>query len=61
MSSLPVNDDAPGSSALSRWATTLTGGAVDRVGPSPVFIVGGAIGAAVIALGLPHPAVRSVD
>ncbi len=39
----------------------LAGIAADRLGASPVFVLGGAISACVIALGLLHPAVRAVD
>lgn len=39
----------------------LAGIAADQFGASPVFILGGAISAGVIALGLLHPAIRKVD
>jgi MFS family permease len=39
----------------------LAGVAADRFGASPVFVLGGAISAGVIALGLLHPAIRAVD
>jgi hypothetical protein len=39
----------------------LAGIAADRLGASLVFVLGGAIGASVIALGLLHPAIRAVD
>ena len=39
----------------------LAGIAADWLGPSLVFILGGAVAASVIALGLLHPAVRAVD
>lgn len=39
----------------------LAGLAADHLGASLVFVLGGAISAAVIALGLLHPAIRAVD
>ena len=39
----------------------LAGVAADRFGASPAFVLGGAISAGVIALGLLHPAIRAVD
>jgi Transmembrane secretion effector len=39
----------------------LAGIAADRLGASPVFVIGGAISASVIALGMLHPAIREVD
>lgn len=39
----------------------LAGIAADRLGTAPVFMLGGAIAAAIIALGLLHPAIRAVD
>ena len=39
----------------------LAGVAADRFGASPVFVLGGAIAAGVIALGLLHPTIRAVD
>lgn len=39
----------------------LAGFAADQLGASLVFVLGGAISAAVIALGLLHPAIRAVD
>lgn len=39
----------------------LAGIAADRIGVSLVFVVGGAIAAVMIALGLLHPAIRGVD
>jgi hypothetical protein len=39
----------------------LAGIAADRLGASLVFVLGGAISASVIALGLLHPAIRGVD
>lgn len=39
----------------------LAGIAADRLGASQVFVLGGAISASVIALGLLHPAIRAVD
>jgi len=40
---------------------TLGGWAADRLGPSPVFLIGGALHASLVALGLLHPKVRSLD
>ncbi len=53
--------DALGSSALLPVGFGIAGLAADRLGPSTVFIVGGAVSAAVIGLGLLHPAVRNLD
>ncbi len=39
----------------------LAGIAADRLGASLVFVLGGAISASLIALGLLHPAIRAVD
>lgn len=39
----------------------LAGIAADRLGAAPVFMLGGAIAAAIITLGLVHPAIRAVD
>jgi DHA3 family tetracycline resistance protein-like MFS transporter len=39
----------------------LAGIAADRFGASLVFVLGGAIAASIIALGLLHPAIRAVD
>lgn len=39
----------------------LAGVAADRFGAPPVFVLGGAIAAGVIALGLLHPVIRAVD
>jgi hypothetical protein len=39
----------------------LAGVAADRFGASLVFVLGGAISASVIALGLLHPAIRAMD
>jgi MFS family permease len=49
------------SSALVPIGYGVAGIAADRLGAGPVFILGGAIGAAIIALGLLHPAIRTVD
>lgn len=49
------------SSALLPIGYGLAGVAADHLGPSTVFILGGAIAAGVIALGLLHPVVRAVD
>ncbi len=39
----------------------LAGVAADRLGASLVFVLGGAISACIITLGLQHPAIRVVD
>ncbi|GHO83749.1 hypothetical protein KSZ_17550 [Dictyobacter formicarum] len=39
----------------------LAGIAADRLGAAPVFMLGGAIAATIITLGLLHPTVRAVD
>lgn len=39
----------------------LAGIAADRLGAPLVFVLGGAIAASLIALGLLHPAIRAVD
>ncbi len=49
------------SSALEPVGYGLAGIAADQLGAAPVFVLGGAISASVIALGLLHPAVRAVD
>ncbi len=49
------------SSALLPLGYGLAGIAADRLGAPPVFVLGGAISALVIALGLLHPAIRRVD
>lgn len=49
------------SSALVPIGYGVAGIAADRLGAAPVFVLGGAIGAAIIALGLLHPAIRAVD
>jgi MFS family permease len=49
------------SSALVPIGYGLAGIAADRLGASLVFVLGGAISASVIALGLLHPAIRAVD
>jgi DHA3 family tetracycline resistance protein-like MFS transporter len=47
--------------ALAPIGYGLAGIAADRLGAPPVFLLGGAIAASVIALGLLHPAIRAVD
>ncbi|HEU5228709.1 MAG TPA: MFS transporter [Ktedonobacteraceae bacterium] len=47
--------------ALTPIGYGLAGIAADRLGASAVFVLGGAIAAGVIALGLLHPEVRAVD
>ncbi|MDQ2714548.1 MAG: MFS transporter [Chloroflexota bacterium] len=49
------------SSSLLPIGYGLAGIAADHLGASPVFVLGGAISAGVIALGLLHPAIRAVD
>ncbi|HEX6779522.1 MAG TPA: MFS transporter [Ktedonobacterales bacterium] len=49
------------SSALVPIGYGVAGIAADRLGAAPVFILGGAIGVAIIGLGLLHPAIRAVD
>ena len=49
------------SSGLTPVGYALAGVAADHFGAPLVFIVGGATGAVVIALGLLHPAIRAVD
>ncbi len=49
------------STALVPIGYGLAGIAADRLGGSLVFVLGGAISASLIALGLLHPAIRAVD
>jgi MFS transporter, DHA3 family, tetracycline resistance protein len=49
------------SSALEPVGYGLAGIAADGLGAAPIFVLGGAISASVIALGLLHPKVRGVD
>lgn len=49
------------SDALTPVGFALAGIAADWLGAPPVFVLGGAIGASLIALGLLHPAIRAVD
>jgi DHA3 family tetracycline resistance protein-like MFS transporter len=53
--------DQLASSGLLPIGYALAGLAADRLGASLVFVLGGAISAFVIALGLLHPAIRGVD
>lgn len=53
--------DALGSYALLPVGYGLAGLAADRLGAAPVFVLGGAVSVALIALGLLHPGVRGVD
>ena len=53
--------DVLGSDALASVGYGLAGLAADRLGAAPVFVVGGAVSAAIIALGLLHPAIRRLD
>jgi MFS family permease len=49
------------SDALTPVGFALAGLAADQLGAPLVFVLGGAIGASIIALGLLHPAIRAVD
>lgn len=53
--------DAPGSYALLSIASGLAGITADRLGVPAACVTGGAISFALIALGLPHPAMHSLD
>lgn len=53
--------DALGSYALLPVGYGLAGLAADHLGAAPVFVLGGALSAGLIALGLLHPAVRGLD
>ena len=53
--------DALGSYALLPIGYGLSGLVADHIGSAPVFVIGGALSAAIIALGLLHPAVRLLD
>lgn len=53
--------DEWGSAALVPVGLALAGIAADWMGAAPVFVWGGVISAAIIALGLLHPAIRAVD
>lgn len=53
--------DEFGSAAMVPIGYAVAGVATDRMGPSIVFVVGGALGMAIIALALLHPAVRNLD
>jgi MFS family permease len=53
--------DALGSNSLAFVGYGLAGLAADRLGAAQVFVLGGAVSAALIALGLLHPAVRKLD
>lgn len=53
--------DALGSYGLLPVGYGLAGLAADHIGPAPTFVVGGAISVIVIALGLLHPRVRTLD
>lgn len=50
-----------GSYALASVGYGFAGVVADRVGAAPVFVLGGAVSAAIIALGLLHPAIRGLD
>ncbi len=53
--------DALGSDALASVGYGLAGVAADRLGAAPVFVLGGIVSAAIIALGLLHRSVRGLD
>lgn len=53
--------DQLGSFALLPVGYWLTGWATDRLGPAPVFVVGGALTLGLMLVGLAHPAVRRLD
>ena len=53
--------DALGSSALAPAGYALAGVAADQFGSSPFFVAVGAISAAIIGLGLLHPAIHRLD
>jgi MFS family permease len=53
--------DALGSYALLPVGYGIAGIAADHIGAATVFLVGGAISAALIGLGLVHPSVRQLD
>ncbi len=53
--------EALGSFALTPLGYGLAGVAADALGAAPVFVLGGAVSACIIALGLLHPQVRRLD
>lgn len=53
--------DMLGSAALEPVGFAAAGFAADRIGASPVFVLGGALSAGIIAVALLHPAVRHLD
>ncbi|MGI8549477.1 MAG: MFS transporter [Dehalococcoidia bacterium] len=53
--------DLLGSAGLTPIGLAGAGFAADRIGPSPVFVIGGAISAGIISLAFLHPAVRHLD
>lgn len=53
--------DALGSYALTPVGYGVAGVAADALGAAPVFVLGGALSAGIIALGLLHPQVRDLD
>lgn len=53
--------DALGSFALTPIGFGLAGIAADALGAAPIFVLGGALSAGIIALGLLHPQVRELD
>ena len=53
--------DMLGSYVLLPIGYGLTGWVTDAIGAPMVFVLGGGIGAGLIALGLVHPAIRGLD
>lgn len=56
-----VSVDMLGSFVLLPIGYALTGWLADQIGPAPVFVIGGALTVALMALGLAHPAIRRLD
>ncbi len=56
-----VSVDMLGSFVLLPIGYALTGWLADQIGPAPVFVIGGALTVALMALGLAHPAIRHLD
>ena len=53
--------DSLGSFALLPIGFALAGWATDRIGAAPVFVIGGTLAVGFAALGLAHPAIRTLD
>jgi hypothetical protein len=53
--------DALGSAVFLPVGYAIAGLAADALGPAPVFVVGGLLGAGTVALAMLHPAVRGLD